>query len=164
MQTKAGPQFIFFIYKLLTHLMIPFATIPLGIVFFYFCTVNLPHKDIEIIFYGNITGIWPAIATAIIIAPTYYIHCLFNRSDLSPKWQLSTHVVFVSLTIGLMYYLCYRSESHHETWTEESGKLDPFFLFTIPQIIATHILHWFWVQKYRRPLFLKWLMEIQIGK
>lgn len=155
------PPFGYTIFRIITHLMIPFATIPLGIVFFYFCTATLPLKDIEIIFYGNITGIWSAIAIAIIIAPTYYIHCLFNRSDLSPKWQLGTHVVFVSLTIGLMYYLCYRSESHHGTWTEESGKLDPFFLFTIPQIIATHVFHWFWVQKYRKSLYLRWFNGIK---
>lgn len=151
------------IYRIVTHLLIPFATIPVGILFFYFSTATLPDIDVYIIFRGN-SDFGPAITTAFIIAPIYYIHCIFNRSELSKQWQFGIHQVFILLTIVWMFYLCYRTESHFGTWTEESGRLDPFFLFTIPQIIATHVFHWFWVQKYRKPLYLRWFKGIKPKK
>ena len=156
MQPSTNHRLKFFIFKVFTHLLIPFATVPVGILFFYFSTATLPDKDVYIIFRGN-SDFGPAIATAIIIAPVYYIHCLFNRSELSKQWQFGIHQVFILLTIAWMFYLCYRTESHFGTWTDESGRLAPIFLFTIPQIIASHVFHWFWVQKYRKPLYLRWL-------
>ena len=144
-----------YMFKFISHLIIPFTTIPIGILFFYFSTATLPAKDIAIIFHTN-SDIWPSITTAIIIAPIYYIHCLFNRSELSKQWQFGIHSFFILFTMVWTLYLCYRTESHFGTWTEESGKLDPIFLFTIPQIIATYVLHWFWVHKYRKALYLKW--------
>ena len=148
-------RFKFFIFKGLTHLLIPFATIPVGILFFYFSTATLPGKDNYIIFRGS-SDFEPAITTSILIAPIYYVHCFFNRSYLSKKWQFGIQHVFILVTIAWMFYLFYRTESHFGTWTEDSGKLDPFFLFTIPQIIATHVFHWLWVNKYRKELFSRW--------
>ncbi len=152
------PPFSYSIYRIFTHLLIPFATIPIGFLFYYFSTTTLPAADIAIIFHTN-SDIWPSISTAIILAPIYYIHCLFNRAELSKQWQFGIHSFFILFTLAWMFYLCYRTESHFGTWTEESGKLDPFFLFTIPQIIATYILNWFWVQKYRKALYLKWFSK-----
>ena len=151
MQPSTINRLNFFIFKAFTHLMIPFATVPVGILFFYFSTATLPDKDVYIIFHGN-SDFGPAIATAFIIAPVYYIHCLFNRSESPKKWQLGIYGIFFLFTLAWMFYLCYRTESHFGTWTEESGRLDPFFLFTIPQIIATHVFHWFSVQKYRKAM------------
>jgi hypothetical protein len=149
------PPFGYTIYRIFTHLLIPFATIPIGLLFYYFSTATLPTADIAFIFHTD-SDIWPSIATAIIIAPIYYIHCFFNRSELTKTWQLGLHIVFILITLAWMFYLCYRTESHFGTWTEESGRLDPIFLFTIPQIIATYVLHWFWIHKYRKALYLKW--------
>lgn len=155
MQPSKINRLNFFIFKVFTHLMIPFATVPVGVLFCYFSTATLPATDIAIIFHAN-SDIWPSIATAIIIAPVYYIHCLFNRSELSKQWQFGIHNFFILITLACMFYLCYRTDSHFGTWTEESGKLDPFFLFTIPQITATYVLHWFWAHEYRKTLYLKW--------
>lgn len=157
------PPFGYTIYRIFTHLLIPFATIPIGILFFYFSTATLPATDISIIFHTN-SDIWPSIATAIIIAPIYYIHCLFNRSELTKTWQMGIHAIFILFTLAWMFYLCYRTESHFGTWTEESGRLDPIFLFTIPQIIATYVLHCFWIHKYRKTLYLKWFVKDQPNK
>ena len=114
--------FTYKIYRIISHLLIPFATIPVGILFFYFSTATLPDKDVYIIFHGN-SDFGPAIATAFIIAPSYYIHCLFNRSELSKPWQFGIHQVFILLTIVWMFYLCYRTESHFGTWPKELKNL-----------------------------------------
>jgi hypothetical protein len=147
-------RFRYNLYKLITHLFIPFATIPVGILFYYFSTATLPDKDIQLIFHGT-SVTWPAIATAIITAPAYYIHCIFNRSEMSRKWQLITHIIFCLLTMGFVVYLSHRPEDTYPIWESSNGSLQPFFLFTIPQIVCTHVIHWFWVNDYRKPLFLK---------
>ncbi len=147
-------RFRYNLYKLITHLFIPFATIPVGILFYYFSTATLPDKDIQLIFHGT-SATWPAIATAIITAPAYYIHCIFNRSEMSRKWQLITHIIFCLLTMGFVVYLSHRPEDTYPIWESSNGSLQPFFLFTIPQIVCTHVIHWFWVNDYRKPLFLR---------
>ncbi len=85
MQPSKFPRFRYSLFKLITHLLIPFATIPVGILFYYGCTATLPDKDIHIIF-RDLSSISAPFVMAIIIAPIYYIHCLFNRSDLSINW------------------------------------------------------------------------------
>jgi hypothetical protein len=154
MQPSKFPIFQYSIYKLITHLLIPFATIPVGILFYYACTATLPDKDIHIIF-RDLTSISAPFATAIMIAPIYYIHCLFNRSDMSIKRQVFAHTVSGLLNVIFIYYLCYRTEEQHASWEHPNGGLNPFFLFPIPQIICTHLFHFIWVRKYRKPLFLK---------
>jgi hypothetical protein len=154
MQPSKFPIFQYSIYKLITHLLIPFATIPVGILFYYACTATLPDKDIHIIF-RDLTSISAPFATAIMIAPIYYIHCLFNRSDMSIKRQVFAHTVSGLLNVIFIYYLCYRTEEQHASWEHLNGGLNPFFLFPIPQIICTHLFHFIWVRKYRKPLFLK---------
>ncbi len=147
-------RFRYNLYKLITHIFIPFATIPVGILFYYFSTATLPDKDIQLIFHGT-SVTWPAIATAIITAPAYYIHCIFNRSEISRKWQLTTHIIFCLITMGFVVYLSHRPEDTYHSWESHNGTLQPFFLFTIPQIVCTHVIHWFWVNDYRKPLFLR---------
>lgn len=154
MKPSTFPRFRFSIFKLITHLLIPFATIPVGILFYYACTATLPDKDIHIIFH-DLSSITAPFATAIIITPIYYIHCIFNGSDMSIKRQITTHTVSCLLIIIFIYYLCYRTEEQHASWESPNGGLNPFFLFTIPQIFCTHLFHFIWVQKYRKPLFLK---------
>ena len=154
MQQYPYPPFRYFIYRLFSHLLIPFATIPVGILFYYACTATLPDKDIQLIFHG-MSKTWPAIATAIITAPAYYIHCLFNRSEMSRKSQLITHVIFCILTVVFVIYLAYRPEDTYPNWKIHNGNLQPIFIFNIPQIVCTHLFHWIWVHKYRKPLFLK---------
>ena len=68
------PRFRYSLFKLITHLLIPFATIPVGILFYYACTATLPDKDIHIIF-RDLSSISAPFVMAIIIAPIYYIHC-----------------------------------------------------------------------------------------
>ncbi len=49
MQPSKFPRFRYSLFKLITHLLIPFATIPVGILFYYGCTATLPDKDIHTI-------------------------------------------------------------------------------------------------------------------
>jgi hypothetical protein len=152
MQPSKFPRFRYSLFKLITHLLIPFATIPVGILFYYACTATLPDKDIHIIFH-DLSSISAPFATAITITPIYYIHCLFNGSDKSIKRQITAHTVSCLLIIIFIYYLGYRTEEQHASSESPNGGLNPFFLFTIPQIFCTHLFHFIWVQKYRKPLF-----------
>jgi hypothetical protein len=154
MQPPKFPRFRYSLFKLITHLLIPFATIPVGILFYYASTATLPDKDIHIIF-RDLSSISAPFATAIMIAPIYYFHCLFNRSDMSIKRQVFAHTFSGLLNIIFIYYLCYRTEEQHASWESPNGGLNAFFLFTIPQIVCTHLFHFIWVRKYRKPLFLK---------
>jgi hypothetical protein len=162
MQPSKFPRFRYSLFKLITHLLIPFATIPVGILFYYACTATLPDKDIHIIF-RDLSSISAPFATAITITPIYYIHCLFNGSDMSIKRQITAHTASGLLNIIFIYYLCYRTEEQHASWESPNGGLNAFFLFTIPQIVCTHLFHFIWVQKYRKPLFLKPLIMYQFG-
>jgi hypothetical protein len=142
MQRSPYPPFRYFIFRLVSHLLIPFATIPVGILFYYFSTATLPDKDIQLIFHGT-SATWPAIATAILIAPPYYIHCIFNRSEMSRKWQLITHAIFGLFTMVGVVYLTYRPADTSHSWESINGSLQPSFLFTIPQIVCTHVIPFF---------------------
>ena len=154
MQPSQFPRFRYSLFKLITHLLIPFATIPVGILFYYGCTATLPDKDIHIIF-RDLSSISAPFVMAIIIALIYYIHCLFNRSDLSINWQIFLHTISVALTIRLFLFLCYRTEEQHASWESPNGGLHPLFIFPIPQIFCTHLIHFIWIQKYRKPMFEK---------
>ena len=158
MQPSKFPRFRYSLFKLITHLLIPFATIPVGILFYYACTATLPDKDIHIIF-RDLSSISAPFATAIMIAPIYYFHCLFNPSEMTIKRQLFAHTVSGLLNVIFIYYLCYRTEEQHASWEHPNGGLNAFFLFTIPQIVCTHLFHFIWVRKYRKPLFLSFFTK-----
>lgn len=136
-------KFLYTLYSLLTNLLIPFATIPVGIVFYYFSTATLPEKDINLIFFNQPSSVWAAIVVAILIAPVYYLHCVFSRSDMSLKWQTILAVLFFSINLAFLGYLSFR----------EGYGLSAFFLFTIPQTFFTYGFHLLWVTKFRDSLF-----------
>jgi WD40 repeat protein len=154
MKKSKNSKLLYSLYSLFTHLLIPFATIPFGIVFYYFSTATLSENDITLIF-GDTSAFSASLITAILTAPVYYLHCLFNRSEMSHKWQLLTHSLFCLLTLSLVFCLFNRPDHTLHSWETHNGSIHPFVLFIIPQIFASHIIHWIWVHSYRKPYYLK---------
>lgn len=136
-------KFLYTLYSLLTNLLIPFATIPVGIVFYYFSTATLPEKDINLIFYNQPSPVWAALLVTILIAPVYYLHCVFSRSEMSIKLQTILAILFLAMNLASQCYLSFR----------EGYGLSAFFLFTIPQTFFTYGFHLLWVTKFRDSLF-----------
>mgnify|MGYP003348126904 CR=1 FL=1 len=139
---------VYFMFRHISLLLIPFFSIPIGIVFYYFSTATLPEKDIHLIFFNHPSSVWAAIVVAILIAPVYYLHCVFSRSDMSIKWQTILAVLFFVMNLAFLGYLSFR----------EGYGLSAIFLFTIPQTFFTYGLHLLWVTKFRDRLY-KRLME-----
>ena len=81
---------------------------------------------------------------------------------MSIKRQVFAHTFSGLLNIIFIYYLCYRTEEQHASWESPNGGLNAFFLFAIPQIVCTHLFHFIWVQKYRKPLFLSFFTKKSI--
>lgn len=138
------------VYCLMSYLILPFATIPIGIVFFYFSKLSLSDNDIQIIF-SNSTPLRTTIITSAIVAPIYYLFTIFNRSEMQIQGQILTHLIFGLLNASFLFYL---------NFSPKTG-LSAFFLVMVPQVLCLHILHAIWVHEYRDFTYRKLLSTAQ---
>lgn len=138
------------IFCIISYLILPIATIPIGVAFYYITLFSLPSNDIQIIYHGS-TPIWTATIASILIAPIYYLFTIFNRSEMRIQEQTLTHVIFCLLNGSFLFYLNYLPTTG----------LSAFYLAILPQLLGIHILHVLWVHIYRNFTFNKLLSVIR---
>jgi hypothetical protein len=134
------------LYCFLGYLLLPIATIPIGIISNYIFKISLPFNDIQIIF-SDSTPLRTSIIISIIVAPIYYLFTIVNRSEMQIQGQVLTHLIFGLLNASFLFYL---------NFSPETG-LSAFFLVMVPQVLCLHILHAIWVHKYRDLTYRKLL-------
>jgi hypothetical protein len=129
---------LYSLYCLLSYLLLPFVTIPIGALIFWICSGSLPAIDIEIISLG-ITPLMAALLTSFIIAPIYYFFVVFVRSEMNLNSQIILHLSFIIANLTLLFFINY----------DLQVGLSPYFLSMLPQLLILHVIHVVWVNKFR---------------